>query len=153
MISAVNLKHTLTESLLQLFRSFKSHEYLLTNCPPWLFLSLSSDQCSVQHRGQGRTVWCLGVCKFSLSEPEPPVLGEADWLGSEDHNSSHPGKSSLSTLLFIMPPTSHNLSWPAYDRYYEMQGRGRAKQFLACVEIKPNLLLAIYSYQVCIPYK
>ena len=72
---------------------------------------LTSAQCCAGARGG------LFRCLQILSEHWE--RREADtrlWLGSEDHNSSHPGKSSLTTLLFTMPPTSHNLSWPRYKQ-------------------------------------
>ena len=155
MISAVNLKHTLTESLPQPFRSFKSHEYLLTNCPPWLFLSLSSDQCSVQRRGQGRTEDCLvfrclqilSVWAWAPGTGRGGLVGvwgpqfKSPWQVIPRHFTIYNATNITQSELASIRP----IRWNA--------GRGSAKQFLARVEIKPNLLLAICNYQVSIPYK
>ena len=99
------------------FWSFKSHEYLLTNCSPVvIFITFIWPVLRPAQAGARRGLFrCLQILSEQWERREADTRV---WLGSEDHNSSHPGKSSLTTLLFTMPPTSHNLSGQHTNKYY-----------------------------------
>ena len=92
------------------FWSFKSHDYLLTNCPTWIFLSLSSDQCSDLRR-QGPGEDCLGVCKFSLSsergERRTPGSGWGLRTTIQVTLASHPSP------LYYLQCHQHHTIWAA----------------------------------------